>query len=357
MARRKKRGTQAASGAALEQCILDLAHLGPQEELAHKHARVTRALSARGIRCEVPFPSPSPRRLGARARIALNVGVGGRLVNHAPGSHVPIDPPLDAMARPEVAAAARALTALLVKDPSAAEALARVELRTDGQRVVAVLEARGGRRVPRALGATLADVLGDGGGVAVGGRTLAGDARLRLHVADLELGVGPLSFFQVNLEVNQRLVERVVGLLTDLRPAAVLDLFGGVGNLAFPIAAGGVPVELVESSPGALADARANAVRTGLPVTAIRGDAYRIQPGAHFFDVAVLDPPRKGAGAAMAAVCATRPRAILLLSCHPPALAKDVQQALAEGYRLALLELHDMFPLTSHVESLALLLR
>ena len=98
--------------------------------------------------------------------------------------------------------------------------------------------------------------------------------------------------------------------------------------------------------------------RHGFEVVAVESgdqaiERYEAQP----FDVAVLDPPRRGAGPAMEAVCATRPRGIVLVSCHPTSLARDLQLAEAQGYQLAQLELHDLFPLTSHVESVALLTR
>ena len=189
------------------------------------------------------------------------------------------------------------------------------------------------------------------------GWALAGLARLRLDVGELEIEVGPLTFYQVNLEANLGLVGAVRAAVEALQPVRVLDLFGGAGNLSFPLAQRGMEVELVESHPPAAKDARANADRLGLPILVAQEDAYRLQPGSRFFDVAVLDPPRKGAGPAMTAVCATRPRAIVLVSCHPLSLARDLQQARAQGYRLEALELHDLFPLTSHVESLALLIR
>lgn len=326
-------------------------------ELEHKRALVERALRARGISIEVPLPSPSPRREGARARVALQVLPDGSLVNHAPGSHEAVEPPLDAMARPEIATAARALTARLGGLARLSSSLERVELRSDGARVVAVFSLRPGARLDRSLGPAVVEALGPNGAVSVGTRPLAGKPSLELAVGGQVLAVGPLSFFQVNLEVNAALVGRVTSLVAAQAPTTVLDLFGGAGNLAFPIAASGVPVELIESSPHAVRDARHNAERTGLDVRVSREDAYGLQPGSRFFDVAVLDPPRRGAGPAMASVCATRPRALVLISCHPPALARDIQQAQGCGYRLDLLELYDMFPLTSHVESLALLLR
>ncbi len=333
--------------------------MGLEEELEHKRARVVRALGARGIEAEVPLPSPSPRRLGARARVSVDVSQEGRLVVHRPGTHEPVAAPMDAMARPEIAAAASALEAALVSEPRIASRLERLELRSDGGRVVAVFSGTLSESARARLAELALPALGPRGAVCLGGKTLAGSPRLRLDLGlgEPELEVGPLSFFQVNLEVNRAVVSAVVRGVMAMEPTRVLDLFGGAGNLSLPLAARGVPVELVESFPSAIKDARSNARRLGLPLTIAQEDAYRLEAGSRFFDVAVLDPPRRGAGPAMAAVCATRPRGIVLVSCHPASLARDLEQAMAHGYRLETLTLHDMFPLTSHVESLALLSR
>ncbi len=340
-----------------DESILDLAGETVEDELEIKRQRVVRALGAQGVELEVPSPLPSPRRSGARARIGLRVADDGALVMFEPGSHVATDPPLDAMARPEIAAVARALPAALATAPRLLGALERVELRSDGQRVVAVFAGAVPRKANAELARALEPALGEDGAVALGGRAILGNARLRIDIGPLELEVGPLSFYQVNLEANRRLVASVVEAVMGFDPARVLDLFGGAGNLSLPLAAAGVAVGLVESHPSAVKDARANAARLGLDLSCTQQDAYRLSPGDHFFDVAVLDPPRAGARGAMAAVCATRPRGIVLVSCHPASLARDLSQAMAQGYEPTRLELHDLFPLTSHVESLVVLTR
>jgi tRNA/tmRNA/rRNA uracil-C5-methylase (TrmA/RlmC/RlmD family) len=71
----------------------------------------------------------------------------------------------------------------------------------------------------------------------------------------------------------------------------------------------------------------------------------------------VLDPPRAGIGAAtMAAVVALQPRCVGYLSCDPATLARDVRAALDLGWSLASLRAFDAFPMTQHVECVALLL-
>ena len=73
-------------------------------------------------------------------------------------------------------------------------------------------------------------------------------------------------------------------------------------------------------------------------------------------DVVVLDPPRSGAGReSMQALLALRPRAVGYVACDPAALARDVAVARDAGWRLTALRAFDAFPMTHHVECVALL--
>jgi tRNA/tmRNA/rRNA uracil-C5-methylase (TrmA/RlmC/RlmD family) len=75
-------------------------------------------------------------------------------------------------------------------------------------------------------------------------------------------------------------------------------------------------------------------------------------------DVVVLDPPREGAKRIVVdGVAALRPRAVAYVACDPAALARDVAYFRDAGYQLADLRAFDLFPMTHHVECVALLLR
>lgn len=148
------------------------------------------------------------------------------------------------------------------------------------------------------------------------------------------------------------------------------DLYGGVGLfaavLAGQVAGGGAggaggaggEVVVVESNRAAAADGMANL--TDLPnVRFVVGRVERALvrlPGRP--DVVVLDPPRRGAGKAVAAAVAARtPARIVHVACDPAALARDVAAFAGHGYRLAALRAFDAFPMTHHVECIALLAR
>ncbi len=297
------------------------ADLPYDQQLARKLAFVQGAFDRRGLRAAAEAVVPSPRQSGARARVKFQVE-GGQIGFYRPGTHDFVCPPLDELTRPEIAAAAAAI------HPTAGE----LELRSDGERVVvdATAPVRG-----------LPDV-------AIKGRPVAGNPSL---VVD-GLRASPGAFYQVNLEVNRLLVALVDQCLRDEGAEALLDLYGGVGNLSRAARARGTPVTLVESNPASVIDARHN-----LPgATVIRGDASRFQPGSAVFDVALLDPPRQGAPGVLQRVATTRPRAIVYVSCDPVTLARDVAE-LGSAYEIARVVPFDMFPGTDHVECMCLLRR
>ncbi|HKN98427.1 MAG TPA: methyltransferase, partial [Pseudonocardiaceae bacterium] len=139
------------------------------------------------------------------------------------------------------------------------------------------------------------------------------------------------------------------------------DLYGGAGLFAAVLAeqvgvTGGVL--LVESSRSAVADAEANLA--DLPQ--VRCVADRVERAVTSADeddrpdVVVLDPPRKGAGQAVVdAIAGRRPDRVVYVACDPAALARDVAIFAGHGYALAGLRAFDAFPMTHHVECVALL--
>ncbi len=173
--------------------------------------------------------------------------------------------------------------------------------------------------------------------------------------------LGPGVFWQVHPGAPETLVDAV---LTGLAPRAgerALDLYAGAGLFAAALAEAVGPdgtVVAMESDPAAVASAARSL--TGLPQVSLRG--VRVSPGSlrglagAGADIAVLDPPRAGAGrAVMRALLALRPRAVAYVSCDPASLARDLAVAVAQGYSLVTLRAFDLFPMTAHVECVAIL--
>ena len=173
----------------------------------------------------------------------------------------------------------------------------------------------------------------------------------------------PTDFTQVNHAVNRILVRRAMALL-DPRPGErIADLFCGLGNFSLPMARRGAEVLGVEGSAELVRRAEANARDNGLAARA-RFQAANLfeasncaqfgEPGGGF-DKLLIDPPREGAVEVVKALGEGGPRRIVYVSCDPATLARDAEVLVrVKGYRLAAAGVINMFPHTSHVESMAL---
>ncbi len=167
-------------------------------------------------------------------------------------------------------------------------------------------------------------------------------------------------FWQVHPRAADVLAEAVLAGVEAQEGEWVLDLYCGVGLFAAGLAAAVGPngrVIAVESDRQAVADARANlADLPQVRVEAGRTDRVLRRASVHRADVAVLDPPRSGAGRAVVdQLVALAPRVICYVACDPASLARDVARLATGGYRLQALRAFDLFPMTHHVECVAVL--
>ncbi|MDQ1747192.1 MAG: hypothetical protein QOD07_1455 [Frankiaceae bacterium] len=164
-------------------------------------------------------------------------------------------------------------------------------------------------------------------------------------------------FWQVHPGAADTLVATVTDMLAPRPDDVLLDLYAGVGLFAGALAPSVRAAVAVESDRRAARAAVANLA--GLPVTVVadRVDRWlRTRQDGSPVDLVVLDPPRKGAGRdVVTRVAGLRPRAVAYVACEPSALARDLATFAGLGYRLAALRAFDLFPMTAHVECVALL--
>ncbi len=305
--------------------------------------------------------------LGWRTRVQHGVDAQGRLGYHRHRSHDVLAVEACPITHPDVAAAGH-----LHQQWSGCSEVDVAATVGTGQRLVVVTPdaAPSSRRSRRTsmpdvdASVALAAPTGDPAGLTrVRGRTWLGE-----HVAvdgwSRDFRVTGAGFWQVHPAAAGTLVGAVLDQL-DPRPGErALDLYCGVGLFAGALAdrVGAIgEVVAVEGDPRAVADARRNL--HDLPwVTLVQGSVARVladslaalRDGAA--DIVVLDPPRAGAGRAVVeALCSAAPRAICYVACDPAALARDVEIAGTAGYRLTALRAFDAFPMTHHVECVALL--
>ncbi|WP_461571734.1 23S rRNA (uracil(1939)-C(5))-methyltransferase RlmD [Sulfuricaulis sp.] len=185
----------------------------------------------------------------------------------------------------------------------------------------------------------------------------------RLPDFNVAIHFRPTNFVQVNGDVNRKMIGRAVELLQLDGDEQVLDLFCGLGNFTLPLARRARRVLGVEADEALIGAARRNAGLNGMENVEYRAaDLFREDgpaPWADFaFDRLLLDPPRSGAMAAIRRLAEPLPSRIVYVSCHPATLARDSEYLVhVLGYRLAAAGVMDMFPQTSHVESMALFVR
>jgi 23S rRNA (uracil1939-C5)-methyltransferase len=171
------------------------------------------------------------------------------------------------------------------------------------------------------------------------------------------LALAPGGFAQASDEGNALLAGRVAALAEVGRGGRALELHAGSGNLTVVLARVAPGMTAVESSPDACAAARANLGRRGLDARVVEADAaehLRARAAGPRLDLVVLDPPRTGARAVAEALAKTPARHVLYVSCDPQTLGRDLA-ILGERYTPRAVESVEMFPQTSHVESIVLL--
>ncbi len=175
----------------------------------------------------------------------------------------------------------------------------------------------------------------------------------------LTLEFGPADFIQINREVNIAMVASAIELLQPGPGDKVLDLFCGLGNFTLPLGRRCLGVVGVEGDAALVAKARANAARNGVTNADFFADNLFEPPrfggwAATAYDRVLLDPPRAGAVAIMERMAHWRPRRVVYISCHPGSLARDAGILVqTQGFRLIGAGVMDMFPHTTHVESIA----
>ncbi|NER35981.1 MAG: 23S rRNA (uracil(1939)-C(5))-methyltransferase RlmD [Oscillatoria sp. SIO1A7] len=192
---------------------------------------------------------------------------------------------------------------------------------------------------------------------------IAGRPYLQELFAGLEFRLRPDTFFQVNTETAETLLEVILDRLDLQGNETSIDAYCGIGTFTLPLAkrvrqAIGFEVQLA-----AVEQARENASLLGLTnVRFEQGKAETLllqlpqlakiaQP-----DIVLLDPPRKGCAiSCLDALLKIRPRHIVYISCQPATLARDLKILSQGGYRIDCVQPADFFPQTPHVESVAFL--
>lgn len=195
-------------------------------------------------------------------------------------------------------------------------------------------------------------------------RLIAGDAVLRDSLCGREFVLSPASFFQVNRGMAQALYAKAASFAGIGEGDTVFDLYCGVGAVGLCVCPKGAALCGVEIVPQAVENARRNAALNGRSEANTRyvcGDAAKgfaecERAFGRKADVVLLDPPRSGLEKGLPErIAEQNPRAVVYISCNPATFARDAAAFAKAGYAIKSAALVDMFPRTSHIETVALL--
>ena len=176
---------------------------------------------------------------------------------------------------------------------------------------------------------------------------------------DLTMAFHPADFTQVNVPLNRAMLDLALAHLQINPTDRVLDLFCGLGNFSLPLARQAGEVVGVEGDQAMTDRAGMNAQHNGITNTEFFAadlfqDVAKAPWFAYQYDRLLLDPPRAGAQEVIRALKDKAIERIVYISCNPATLARDAAILVHEqGYQLEAAGVMDMFPQTSHVESIA----
>lgn len=351
-------------------CVLQ--HLDYPAQLAFKQQLLVDALAAHGVVPDALQAPVSGPRLGYRrkARLGVKQLSGGVVVGFRESFSARVGRLQACQTLAPPFAGSIAAYAALIESLSIADQIPQLELAAGDEqaqiimRHLAPLSAADQELLAQFEQSTGTRVLLQSGGPETV-VTLAGDAPPLLDYAlpqfGLSLQFAANEFTQVNPWMNQRLASDLAAHARGIGVSSALDLFCGIGNFSLPLARQGLQVCGIEASAAAVARAVSNSERNGLDQRTRFSAADLYQPGAASglpcAPLLLLDPPRSGAGPNLAQWLGPEVVAVLYVSCNPVTFASDAQVLAGAGLKLRTVGIYDMFPQTSHVETLGVFVR
>lgn len=173
--------------------------------------------------------------------------------------------------------------------------------------------------------------------------------------------ISPKSFYQVNPVQTEKLYNKAIEFANLSGKEAVLDAYCGTGTIGMIASEKAGKVIGVELNPDAVRDARNNAKHNNIKnIEFYQKDAGQFMVGLAEqkipIDVVLMDPPRAGSDEAfLSSLVKLKPQKVIYVSCNPETLARDLKYLTKKGYQVKKGVCVDMFPWTSHVESVVLL--
>lgn len=192
---------------------------------------------------------------------------------------------------------------------------------------------------------------------------LLGDGYIEDSLCGMSFRISPSSFYQVNSVQAERLYTKAIELLTLTGNETVIDAYCGTGTIGIILSEKAKKVIGIEQNKAAVDDAVYNAKLNNVDnISFINDDAGRIlteiATNREKIDAVVTDPPRAGCSKEfLRSLVALSPERIVYISCNPETLLRDLLYLRRKGYHAKVIQPVDMFPYTSHVETVVLMTR
>lgn len=193
---------------------------------------------------------------------------------------------------------------------------------------------------------------------------LYGPGYITDYIGSVQYRISPLSFYQVNPVQTEKLYGTALEYAGLTGEETVWDLYCGIGTISLFLAQKAKKVYGVEIVPQAIDDARENARQNGIEnAEFFVGKAEEVLPEQYeknhiYADVIVVDPPRKGCDEkCLETIVKMGPKRVVYVSCDSATLARDLKYLAERGYELVMVRGCDMFPWTTHVETVVLMSR
>ena len=188
-----------------------------------------------------------------------------------------------------------------------------------------------------------------------------GEESIKENLNGIEFHISPTSFFQINVKQAKRLYDIAISFFDDIDNKYIVDAYSGTGTIGMIMAKKAKKVYAIEIVKSASEDGEKTAKENRIEnIEFINGSVEKelvnLINANKRIDTIIFDPPRKGLEASIIdKVAELNLKEVVYISCNPSTFARDVKLFSEKGYTLKKLQAVDMFPQTSHIETVALL--
>ena len=188
-----------------------------------------------------------------------------------------------------------------------------------------------------------------------------GEESIKENLNGIEFHISPTSFFQINVKQAKRLYDIAINFFDNIDDKYIVDAYSGTGTIGMIMAKKAKKVYAIEIVKSASEDGEKTAKENGIENIefingAVEKELVNLINANKRIDTIIFDPPRKGLEASIIdKVAELNLKEVVYISCNPSTFARDVKLFSEKGYVLKKLQAVDMFPQTSHIETVALL--